>query len=336
MGGCAASKEATKEATQFDSIEAVSSSPVAPSANVTAELIAAPAAAAAAKGDDADIAERAMSMPPPRPAVAQSADEPAKLNLEDFEVGRLLGRGAFGRVRLATLKRSGERFAMKSLDKRMLVQAKQVGGALTEKEVLKQRGHPFIVRLYYSFQDANSLHMILDYCPGGDLYDRIEAEGCVSVERARLYAAEITLGLGHLHDALHVIYRDIKPENILIDVAGHALLTDFGLALSDPQKRKQFCGSTEYIAPEVVRLRSVRDGEHDKAVDWWGLGAVLHELLVGRTPFCHDNHEEVRMRAGEQRREEPRRSGTVRSRLPRALRCRCSSGSSRRRLPCRT
>ena len=192
----------------------------------------------------------------------------ARTTIADFDVQHRLGRGAFGRVHLAVHRPSGDKFAMKTLSKRMLVQAKQVDGVLTEKQVLRQRGHPFIVRLYFAFQDAEHLHMILDYCPGGDLYDRIEAEGALPLPRVRLYLAEISSGLGHLHDAVEVIYRDLKPENVLLDAGGHAKLTDFGLALRH-SSRKTFAGSTEYLAPEVAKLRNERHGEHDKAVDWW-------------------------------------------------------------------
>ena len=187
---------------------------------------------------------RACSMPMPRRTSLDLPPPAVKATMEDFDVGRLLGRGAFGKVHLATHKSSGEMYAIKSLNKGMLVASKQVGGALTEKEVLKQRGHVCIVRLHWAFQDETSLHMVLDLCPGGDLYDRIEAEGTIPLERTRLYAAEITLGLGHLHDVLLVIYRDLKPENILLDAQGHAKLTDFGLAVR-AGARKTFCGSTE-------------------------------------------------------------------------------------------
>lgn len=188
-----------------------------------------------------------------RSAVFKTATSGTRVSIEDFEVGRLLGRGAFGTVRLAKHTESGQEYALKSLNKRMLVAVKQVRGALTEKAILKLRGHPYVVRLYYAFQDNDSLHMALDYMPGGDLYERIEAEGAVSLARTRLYAAQISLALGHLHDVSLVIYRDLKPENVLLDAQGHARLTDFGLATTT-ERGKSFCGSTE-SAPACSRTR---------------------------------------------------------------------------------
>ncbi len=209
-------------------------------------------------------------LPQLRSRGARASWEHGEHHLRDFDLHQLLGRGAFGRVRLVVHRATGEHLAMKTLSKRMLVQAKQVSGVLTEKAVLAAagEGHPFVVKLHYAFQDAEQLHMVLDFCPGGDLYDVLEAQTTLSLERAKLYAAEVALGLAHLHDALAIIYRDLKPENILLDAKGHAKLTDFGLAVRHGS-RKSFAGSTEYIAPEVARLKRERDGDHDKTVDWW-------------------------------------------------------------------
>mmetsp|Transcript_24480 Transcript_24480/g.58979 ORF Transcript_24480/g.58979 Transcript_24480/m.58979 type:complete len:519 (+) Transcript_24480:14-1570(+) len=217
-----------------------------------------------------------------------------KLTLDDFEVGRLLGKGAFGKVRLAKHKYTGATYAIKSLNKKMLVAVKQVNGALTEKAVLQLKGHPYVVRLHYAFQDHESLHMVLDYMPGGDLFDRIEAEQGIPLERVRLYAAQVCLALTHLHDVLKVIYRDLKPENILLDAQGNARLTDFGLAKT-AERGRSFCGSTEYMAPEVVLAKD----DHDKTVDWWGLGVLIHEMLTAKTPFDDENHRIVMRKIAE-------------------------------------
>ena len=239
----------------------------------------------------------AAAPPPPEPA-GVTAEPSKKVTMEDFEVGKVLGKGAFGTVTLGVKKDTGEKFAIKSLNKQMLVAVKQVKGAMTEAAVLKQERHPCVVAMYYSFQDETSLHMVLDYMPGGDLYDRIEAEEKIPLDRAKLYGAEIASALGHLHDRLDIIYRDIKPENILIDEQGHAKLTDFGLVRTGSggggpgglTKGKSFVGTLEYMAPEVMKQSGA---EYTKAVDWWGLGVLLHEMLHGSTPFCADNHNAV-------------------------------------------
>ena len=220
-----------------------------------------------------------------------------KLELGDFEVVRLLGKGAFGRVSLGVRRDTGEKFAIKTMNKRMLVAVKQHHVALAEHEVLrtKQR-HPCMVSMHAAFQDEQSLHMVLDYMPGGDLYDRIEAEQRIPLDRARLYAAEVAAALCHLHDVLCAIYRDLKPENVLLDAAGHAKLTDFGLVTTRRGSGgmvmgKSFVGTLEYMAPEVMRQQQQL---YSKAVDWWGLGVLLFEMLYGQTPFCADDQNEVR------------------------------------------
>jgi serine/threonine protein kinase len=223
--------------------------------------------------DDAEPVGDLMRSSPIKPP-RKSLSAAGSVSLDDFEIGRLLGRGAFGKVWLATYKESGTAYAMKSLNKNMLVAVKQVQGALSEREVLKQRGHTCVVRMHWAFQDSESLHMVLDYMPGGDLYERIVQEGTVSLERAKLYCAQIALGLGHLHDTIKVIYCDLKPENVLLDAEGHARLTDFGLSTHKERGVAQ-CGSTEYMAPEVVTLTEQRksgDGDgprdYDKSIDW--------------------------------------------------------------------
>ena len=212
-----------------------------------------------------------------------SAVERPRASLEDFELGKTLGRGSFGTVAMATHKATGKVYAMKSLSKRMLIAVKQTKTAMLERELLRRPSHPFIVRLYFAFSSAECLHLVLDLMPGGDLWGRLEAEGKMPLSRVRLYGAELVLALGHVHDVLQVVFRDMKPDNVLLDAQGHACLADFGLATSSTTG-KSFCGTVEYIAPEVVERK-----EYNKAVDWWGLGAVLYELLVGKSPFADRN-----------------------------------------------
>jgi len=151
--------------------------------------------------------------------------------------------------------------------------------------------HPFIVNLNYAFQTKTKLFLILDFCPGGDLGKIIAHERRFTEDRARLYIAEILLALQDLHKR-DIIYRDLKPDNVVLDNDGHALLTDFGLSkegvLEVNKGAKSFCGSIAYLAPEMLR----RVG-HGKSVDWYLLGVLLYEMLVGTPPYFSGNKEEL-------------------------------------------
>mmetsp|Transcript_45722 Transcript_45722/g.75666 ORF Transcript_45722/g.75666 Transcript_45722/m.75666 type:complete len:458 (+) Transcript_45722:169-1542(+) len=205
------------------------------------------------------------------------------VSLGDFKVKSVLGRGAFATVALVMKKDTKQQYALKSLNKRHVIARHQVQATLTEREILRDAcGHPFIVGLHWAFRSEDCLHFVLDYMPGGDLQGRLLVEGEVPADRARLYVAEITLAVGFLHEK-GVIYRDLKPDNVLLDSEGHARLADFGLSkVSDTAS--SFCGTQDYMSPEVVKSLP-----HDKAVDWWAVGILLHELLLGYTPFSHDN-----------------------------------------------
>jgi len=181
-------------------------------------------------------------------------------------------------------------FALKVLKKEKILSHNLIRYALTERNVLSYIRHPFIVSLQYAFQSSDKLFLVLDYCPGGDLSSQLLMEKRFSEQRAKIYACEIILALEELHKR-DIIYRDLKPDNVVIDKDGHALLTDFGLSkegVSDTLAAKSFCGSVAYLAPEMIK----RNG-HGKSIDWYLLGVVLYEMLVGVPPYFSSNKEEL-------------------------------------------
>lgn len=186
---------------------------------------------------------------------------------------------------------TGRIYACKVLDKKLLLENDEVEATKMEKEVLRRVSHPFIVGLKYSFQTPTKVYLVLDFINGGELFFHLRKEKRFSEERCRLYTAELVLALEHLH-SLGIIYRDLKPENILLQEDGHLCLTDFGLAKTNIFSGDQtytFCGTPEYLAPEILRV-SQRDGKgYDKAVDWWSLGILLYEMLHGKIPFSAPN-----------------------------------------------
>lgn len=212
-----------------------------------------------------------------------------KIKITDFELLKVLGRGAFGKVMQVKKKSDGKIYAMKILKKGAIVARNQVEHTRAERSILEQLQHPFLMTLRFAFQSNQKLYLVLDYFQGGELFFHLKHERRFSEEIARLYIAEITLAFGHLH-SLNVIYRDLKPENILLDDGGHVCLTDFGLAkeVEADLKTHTFCGTPEYLAPEIVQGQG-----HDKAVDWWSLGILLYELTVGIPPFYSQNVNEM-------------------------------------------
>ena len=179
---------------------------------------------------------------------------------------------------------------MKILHKKKIMGQNLVRYAKTERNVLSYFHHPFIVGLNAAFQTPEKLFLILDYCPGGDLGGVLSREKKFDEPRARCYLAEILLALQELHKR-DIIFRDLKPDNVVIDEEGHALLTDFGLSkesVLDNNQAKSFCGSVAYLAPEVLR----RAG-HGKSIDWYLTGVLLYEMLVGIPPYFSNNKEQM-------------------------------------------
>ncbi|XP_026495247.1 ribosomal protein S6 kinase beta-2 [Nymphalis io] len=213
-----------------------------------------------------------------------------RLGPQDFELRKVLGKGGYGKVfqvRKITGPDPGAYFAMKVLKKASIVRnQKDTAHTKAERNILEAVKHPFIVELVYAFQTGGKLYLILEYLSGGELFMHLEREGIFLEDTACFYLSEIILALEHLH-SLGIIYRDLKPENVLLDAQGHVKLTDFGLCKEHIQEgivTHTFCGTIEYMAPEIL----TRSG-HGKAVDWWSLGALMYDMLIGQPPFTGDN-----------------------------------------------
>jgi serine/threonine protein kinase len=216
-----------------------------------------------------------------------------KMTAEDFEPLMCLGKGSYGTVLLVRQRATGRLFAQKQFKKASItVHKKLIEQTKTERNILESvNRHPFIVNLYYAFQDHEKLYLILEYAQGGELFHHLAAERMFSEDVAAFYMAEMVLALDHLHRTVGVIYRDLKPENCLLDVEGHLLLTDFGLSkvsLDEDNPCKSFLGTVEYMAPEVIQ-----GVEYGAAVDWWSLGALGFDLLTGAPPFSGNNNAKI-------------------------------------------
>ncbi|GMF41936.1 unnamed protein product [Phytophthora fragariaefolia] len=224
-----------------------------------------------------------------------SEDTGHMVTMQDFEILKMLGKGSFGKVYMARERGTdGKIYAMKVLRKSELVKRNQVGHTMMERRIMSSIDHPFIVGLKYSFQTASKLVMVSDYCCGGEIFFHLKKFRSFSEAMVRFYAAELVAAIGHLHER-DIIYRDLKPENILLDETGHVRLTDFGLSKTDCTDftgAKTFCGTPEYLAPEMLISRKKKT-EYGKAIDWWSLGTLMYEMLTGWPPFFDRNIEQM-------------------------------------------
>ncbi|CAH1389278.1 unnamed protein product [Nezara viridula] len=211
-----------------------------------------------------------------------------KVTLKNFEFLKVLGKGTFGKVILCREKATGRLYAIKILKKEVIIQKDEVTHTLTENRVLRTTSHPFLISLKYSFQTADRLCFVMEYVNGGELFFHLSRERVFSEDRTRFYGAEIISALGYLHEE-GIIYRDLKLENLLLDKDGHIKIADFGLCKEDityGRTTKTFCGTPEYLAPEVLE-----DNNYGRAVDWWGVGVVMYEMMCGRLPFYNKDHD---------------------------------------------
>jgi len=213
-----------------------------------------------------------------------------KASPDQFDLLRVLGQGSFGKVFLVRKKvghDSGTLYAMKVLKKATLKVRDRIRTKM-ERNILADVVHPFIVKLHYAFQTEGKLYLILDFLRGGDLFTRLSKEIMFTEEDVKFYLAELALALDHLH-SLGIIYRDLKPENLLLDSDGHIAVTDFGLSKENLEdKAYSFCGTVEYMAPEVVSRKG-----HSFAADWWSYGVLMFEMLTGQLPFQGTNRKET-------------------------------------------
>lgn len=207
------------------------------------------------------------------------------ITIEDFNLLKVLGRGAFGKVMLVEKKDTREVFALKSLRKDEIIDKEQIEHTKTEKMILEHVNHPFLVNLVYAFQTPEKIFFVMQFMRGGELFQHLRNSKRFDEARTKFYAAQILLALGHLHSK-DIVYRDLKPENILMDDSGNVCLTDFGMAkiIKKNEASMSFCGTPEYLAPEIIT------GEgHNKAADWWSFGILIYEMLYGLPPFYHQN-----------------------------------------------
>ncbi|XXG98797.1 hypothetical protein Hte_005127 [Hypoxylon texense] len=217
---------------------------------------------------------------------------PRKMQADDFEPLRCLGKGTYGTVLLVKQRATGRLYAQKQFKKAsVVVHKKLVEQTKTERQILESvNRHPFVVKLFYAFQDHEKLYLILEYGQGGELFTHLNTEKMFPEPVAAFYMAEMVLALSHLHETLGVVYRDLKPENCLLDSQGHLLLTDFGLSkvAVEDDDCKSILGTVEYMAPEVVQGQ-----KYGKAADWWSFGALGYDLMTGNPPFRGGNHAKI-------------------------------------------
>lgn len=214
-----------------------------------------------------------------------------KVDVNSFTWLKQIGEGSYARVFLVRKIDSGKYFAMKVLKKKGIKDERSKERVITERNIIKGVQHPFIVKLHYSFQTEEKLYFVLDLLNGGDLFQHIARSGKFKENRAKFYAAEIILALEHLHSN-NIVYRDLKPQNIIIGKDGHVKLTDFGLSKNDFNQDQQntICGTMKYIAPEAITGK-----KYNHMVDWWSLGIILYRMLTGKLPYPSNKNHEVRL-----------------------------------------
>uniref|UniRef100_A0A452T9L8 non-specific serine/threonine protein kinase n=1 Tax=Ursus maritimus TaxID=29073 RepID=A0A452T9L8_URSMA len=233
-----------------------------------------------------------------------------RLGLDDFESLKVIGRGAFGEVRLVQKKDTGHIYAMKILRKADMLAKEQVAHIRAERDILVEADGAWVVKMFYSFQDKRNLYLIMEFLPGGDMMTLLMKKDTLTEEETQFYISETVLAIDAIHQ-LGFIHRDIKPDNLLLDAKGHVKLSDFGLCTGLKKAHRtefyrnlthnppsDFCnwfnsaystvGTPDYIAPEVFMQTG-----YNKLCDWWSLGVIMYEMLIGYPPFCSETPQET-------------------------------------------
>mmetsp|Transcript_24505 Transcript_24505/g.38480 ORF Transcript_24505/g.38480 Transcript_24505/m.38480 type:complete len:818 (+) Transcript_24505:156-2609(+) len=213
--------------------------------------------------------------------VVVSRSEEEKIGMEDLELIRIIGAGTFGKVWLCTMKGTKDAYALKSQVKKQLIEYNQADGVIREKNIMEKLDHPFIIKMVSSFKDEYKLYMLLKLYQGGELQTVIHTDTRDGIPEwaARFYAANILEGLNHMHHR-NIVYRDLKPENVLLNSEGYCVIVDLGFAKVIRGKTYTFCGTPLYLAPEIIKQKG-----HDKGADHWSWGVMLFEMIMGMTPF---------------------------------------------------
>uniref|UniRef100_A0A9J7XNP6 Protein kinase C n=1 Tax=Cyprinus carpio carpio TaxID=630221 RepID=A0A9J7XNP6_CYPCA len=231
------------------------------------------------------------SLEQPEPLYATPRKEHHKFNLDNFTLHKMLGKGSFGKVFLAELKGTGQFFAVKALKKDVVLMDDDVECTMVERRVLSLAWeHPFLTHLYCTFQTKENLFFVMEYLNGGDLMFHIQTCHRFDLPRSTFYAAEIVCGLQFLHSK-GIVYRDLKLDNILLDIDGHIKIADFGMCKENmfgEARTCTFCGTPDYIAPEILLGQ-----KYGTSVDWWSFGVLLYEMLIGQSPFHGHDEEEL-------------------------------------------
>ena len=212
-----------------------------------------------------------------------------KVEMDDFEKIKTIGRGSVGKILLVKYKTTGDLYSIKSMRKDQILSESLIDNILDEKNILSEGQCEFLLTLSFFFQSPERIYLVTPFMKGGDLYHKLKTDGCLPEDLVRFYTAQIAIALQHLHE-FGIAYRDLKPENILIDEDGYIKLCDFGASVhfQGTKKENSFAGSPEYAAPEMI----THEG-HTIMSDWWSFGILIYELLYGITPFF--NKDKTRM-----------------------------------------